>query len=68
VEDGACPLFSPVLNRLGEREGPEKVNVDIDSLSLISIGGFFLGLLGLGILYLIGGFPSFYYPYTLSPY
>ena len=32
------------------------MNVDIDLLSLISIGGFFLGLLGLGILCLIGGF------------
>jgi len=33
------PSFSPVLNRLGEGEGREKV--DVDSLSLISIGGFF---------------------------
>jgi hypothetical protein len=44
------------------------VDVDIDLSSLISIGGFFLGLPGLGILCLIGGFPSFYYSYTLSPY
>jgi hypothetical protein len=35
------------------------VNVDIDLLSLISIGGFFLGLLGLSILCLIGGFLVF---------
>jgi len=34
--------FSPILNRLGEGEGGEKV--DIDSSSLISIGGFFLDL------------------------
>jgi hypothetical protein len=60
------PLFSPILNRLGEGEGGEKV--DVEPLLLISIGGFFLDLLGLGILYLIGGFPSLYYPYTLSPY
>ena len=44
------------------------MDVDVDSSSLISIGGFFLDLLGLSILYLIGGFPSFYFPYTLSPY
>ena len=58
--------FSPVLNRLGEGEGGEKV--DIDSSLHISMGGFFLDLLGLSILCLIGGFPSFYYPYTLSLY
>jgi len=33
-------FFSPILNRRGVGEGGEKVN--IDSLSLISIGGFFL--------------------------
>jgi hypothetical protein len=36
--------------------------------SLISMGGFFLDLLGLGILCLIGGFPSFLlslYPFSL---
>ena len=49
-EDRGYPLFSPILNRLGVGEGGEKVN--IDSSSLISIGGycFFLGLLGFGIL------------------
>jgi len=59
--------LSPVLNRPGEGEGGEKVDVDVEASLLISIG-FFFDLLGLGILYLIGGFPSFYYPYTLSPY
>jgi len=49
AEDWGCPLFSPVPNRPGEGEGAEKVNVDL--LSLISIGGcFFLCLLGFGIL------------------
>ena len=62
-EDRGCSLFPPALNRPGVGEGGEKVNVD--SLSLISIGGY-LGFFG--ILYFIGGFPSFYYPYTLFPY
>ena len=55
-EDGGYTLFSPIINRLssildrlGGREG--KVNVNVDLLSLISIGrGFFLDLLGFGIL------------------
>ena len=47
--------FSPILNRLEVGEVGEKVN--IDSLLLISIGGF-LGFFS--ILYFIVGFPSFY--------
>jgi len=52
-------FFSPILNRPGVKEGGEKVN--INSLSLISIRGFF-GFLS--ILYLIRGFTSFFYPFT----
>ncbi len=53
-----CSLLSPYLTRPEEEEeeGKEKVNVDL--LSLASIGGFFLGLPDFGILY--KGFPSFY--------
>ena len=39
VEDGGYPLFSPALNRPKEVEGAEKVNIDL--LSLVSIGGCF---------------------------
>ena len=36
--------FSPVPNRLEEGEETEKVNIVVDLLSLISIGGFFISI------------------------
>ena len=53
-----CSLLSPYLTRLEEEEEEGKEKVNVDSLSLASIGGFFLGLPDFGILY--KGFPSFY--------